>query len=180
MRWPLPLLLGLSVGGMGHAHTQPAPHVLPDCCCRYIVSSKAAQRAVPLLNSVLGREEFSPDSPRLLSSLIPPSERKIDALRTIAHRPLAQQATLHFIDDRLETLRAVVEAAPDLAERYQLYLATWGYCTPEDLAAQPPGVRRLRLPEFCELLRWGVVMGVDDGCEPTEEEVLAGVIDPKP
>lgn len=36
-------------------------------------------------------------------------------------------------------------------------------------------MRRLRLQQFCELLRFGIVMGVDDGCEPTPEEVLAGV-----
>ena len=109
--------------------------------------------------------------------------------------------------------------------RYNLYLASWGYCTDEEraAAARLPGVRLLTLPQFCELLRWGVVMGVscawvralgggvgsirrrlagwlgcvgspectpqpgfpagalpslsqvDDGCEPTEDEVEAGV-----
>lgn len=61
--------------------------------------------------------------------------------------------------------------------RWKLYLADWGYNTPEErqAAAQLPGVRLLALPEFCELLRWGIVMRVDDGCEPTAEEVVAGL-----
>jgi hypothetical protein len=29
--------------------------------------------------------------------------------------------------------------------------------------------------QFLELLKWGMLMGVDDGCEPTPEEVAAGV-----
>lgn len=41
-----------------------------------------------------------------------------------------------------------------------------------------PGVRPLGLKQMCELLRWGIVSGVDDGCEPTPEEVLAGVYKP--
>eukprot|EP00887_Chlorella_sp_A99_P004237 scaffold15.g4237.t1 len=142
----------------------------------YVVSSKGASRLVPVLNATLSAEAFAPDSPRLFAGLIPPNKRKIEALRAIAQRPVAQEAgTLHFVDDRAETLRAIVEQAPDVAERYSLYLATWGYCTPEELAAPLPGVRQLRLPEFCELLRFGLLMGVDDGCEPTTEEVLAGL-----
>ena len=41
-------------------------------------------------------------------------------------------------------------------------MADWGYNTEEERAAAAalPGVRLLSLPDFCELLRWGVVMGV--------------------
>ena len=90
--------------------------------------------------------------------------------------------------------------------RWKLYLADWGYNTPDEqaAAAKLPGVRLLSRPQFLELLRWGVVMEaswhggsvgyktplvvsacmtlmppccaqVDDGCEPTPEEVAAGV-----
>jgi len=38
-----------------------------------------------------------------------------------------------------------------------------------------PGVKRLQLDQFLELLKWGIVMGVDDGCAPTAEEVAAEV-----
>ena len=95
-------------------------------------------------------------------------------------RPLARapSTTLHFVDDRFETLEAMSHQS-DLAGRWRLYFATWGYSTEAERAAVArgalPGVRPLGLPQFCELLRWGVVMGVDDGCEPTAEEVEQGV-----
>jgi hypothetical protein len=122
-------------------------------------------------------------------------------------RPAAQgAATLHFVDDRFETMHYIAEQAPDLMGRWvravaclgcswvgccrqqqlsglvtvnttrcficphtvahpcrwQLYLADWGYNTEEERAAAAalPGVRLLSLPDFCELLRWGVLMGV--------------------
>lgn len=54
--------------------------------------------------------------------------------------------------------------SPATASRWQLYLADWGYNTEEERAAAAalPGVRLLALPDFCELLRWGVVMGVSE------------------
>ena len=95
-------------------------------------------------------------------------------------RPAAQAgATLHFVDDRFETLEAMSQQ-PGLVERWNMYHAGWGYCTDGERAsaAELPGVRPLALPQFLELLRWGVVMGVDDGCEPTAEEAAAGVYQP--
>lgn len=52
-----------------------------------------------------------------------------------------------------------------------------GYCTREEKAeaAHTPGIRVIGLSQFCELLRFGLLMGVDDGCEPTPEEVQAGL-----
>lgn len=75
----------------------------------YVASSKRRDRLVRLLNAhlCLGLE---PDSPRMLAGLIPPNERKIEALRAIAARaarggPAAP--ALHFVDDRFETLKAM-------------------------------------------------------------------------
>jgi hypothetical protein len=53
-----------------------------------------------------------------------------------------------------------------------------GYSTEADRAEARAGGARarivpLRLPEFHELLKWGVLMGVDDGCEPEVEELAA-------
>jgi phosphoglycolate phosphatase-like HAD superfamily hydrolase len=45
----------------------------------------------------------------------------------------AHAGRVHFVEDRYETLARVI-TQPHLAE-VQLYLATWGYCTPADLAA---------------------------------------------
>lgn len=61
--------------------------------------------------------------------------------------------------------------------RYKIYLADWGYCTAEERAAAAalPGIRVISRVQFLELLKFGVIMGVDDGCEPTAEEVEAGV-----
>lgn len=42
-------------------------------------------------------------------------------------------------------------------------------------AAATPGIRLLSLRGFRELLAFGLAMGVDDGCEPTADEVAAGV-----
>lgn len=41
--------------------------------------------------------------------------------------------------------------------------------------AKALGISTLNLSGFCELLKWGLLMGVDDGCEPTPEEVEAQV-----
>ena len=89
---------------------------------------------------------------------------------------MAQGARLHFVDDRLETLRAAAEQGL-VEEGWRLYLADWGYCTPDEVreAAALPYVRRLSLADFLELLKWGLLMSVDDGCEPTADEVRAGV-----
>lgn len=54
-----------------------------------------------------------------------------------------------------------------------------GYSTAEDVAAvaAQQRVKSITLAQFQELLKWGVVMGVDDGCEPEPEEVQAMIAD---
>lgn len=142
----------------------------------YIASSKAAHRVSALSGEVLGLD-LPADSPRLYASLLPPEEKKAEALRSICARPLcaSPSTAVHFVDDRLDTLLAVRDQ-PDLA-RVKLYLAGWGYCTAQEraAAAAAKGIQVLALPQFCELLKFGLVMQVDDGCEPTADEVAAGV-----
>lgn len=68
-------------------------------------------------------------------------------------RPLAQDpaTSLHFIDDRFETLEHVA-AQPDLASRWNLYFADWGWvrqrvwanCMPELLFVGREGFVMLR------------------------------------
>ncbi|KAK9914914.1 hypothetical protein WJX75_002260 [Coccomyxa subellipsoidea] len=142
----------------------------------YIASSKAGHRVSSLMGSLMGIE-MEPTSPRLFAGLIPPNEEKIEALRTISQRPLVSQsgARIHFIEDRLETLKAV-RMASDL-RHIQLYLADWGYNTEEERqeASYLPGIKVMTLAQCGELLKWGIIMEVDDGCEPSQAEVIAGV-----
>ena len=154
---------------------------LADCPAPfYICSSKRGDRLLRLLNAQLNLQ-LDESSPRVLSSLIPPNEKKIEALRGIMARPVAAEpsTSLHFIDDRFETIKAVSQE-PDLAKRYNLYLASWGYNTDAERAeaSEIPGIRIITLPQFCELLRFGIIMGVDDGCQDTEEEATAAVYKP--
>lgn len=142
----------------------------------YIASSKAAHRVSTLMQEHFALPDLTPDSPRLFASLLPPEEKKVEALQTIAERPVCRDsgAQLHFVDDRLDTLLAVQAAG---LQGWKLYMADWGYNTAAERkqAKATPGIRLLSRPQFLELLKWGVVMGVDDGCEPTAEEVAAGV-----
>ncbi|KAF8063748.1 hypothetical protein HT031_003605 [Scenedesmus sp. PABB004] len=146
----------------------------------YFASSKAAHRVATLLAAHFGLADVTPDSPRLFASLLPPEEQKAAALRTIGARPVcAGGARKHFVDDRLDTLRAVQRAGG--LDDWQLYLADWGYNTAAEraAAAAAPGIRLLSRPAFLELLKWGVVMGVDDGCEPTPEEATCQMASPR-
>jgi hypothetical protein len=49
--------------------------------------------------------------------------RRARTYRAIQARPVCEGARLHFVDDRLETLKAASEAG--LGDRWQLYLADW-------------------------------------------------------
>ena len=161
---------------------------LSDCAMPvYFCSSKRGDRLVRLLNAQLSLSPALDEySPRVFSSMIPPNEKKIQALREIMERPVGRDAaatTLHFIDDRYETIEAILKTADDVASRYCLYLAGWGYNTEEERAAVaglPGGVKVLTLPQFCELLRFGIVMEVNDGCQDTEDEALDSVYKPFP
>ena len=152
---------------------------LDDCQCFYIASSKSGNRLIPLLNRLLdlGVDE---ESPRVFSGLIPPNELKLEVLETVMERPVAQHegTQLHFIDDRFETLEYICHSANEkVLDRYTMYLASWGYCTEEEKAKakEMDRIRVLELDEFLELLRFGIIMKVNDGCQDTEEETIANV-----
>lgn len=53
---------------------------------------------------------------------------KPEILTDLMERPTYQGATFHFIEDRLETLQAVIDTRA--LEAVRLYLADWGYNTP--------------------------------------------------
>eukprot|EP00878_Enallax_costatus_P025300 GHUV01027065.1.p1 GENE.GHUV01027065.1~~GHUV01027065.1.p1 ORF type:complete len:226 (+),score=38.23 GHUV01027065.1:1234-1911(+) len=143
----------------------------------YFASSKAAHRVSTIMQEHFGLEDITPNSPRLFASLLPPEEKKAEALIAISERPICSEtgARLHFVDDRLDTLLAV-QKHTDLRD-WNLYLADWGYNTKAERAAarKTPGIRVISRTAFIELLKWGILMGVDDGCEPTADEVAAGI-----
>jgi len=157
---------------------------LEDCPSpTYFASSKSGRRLIPLLRSLLGID-VGEESPRVFHTLIPPNELKLETLERVMARPIASdgRTQLHFVDDRLETLEYVLENAGDeLLGRYELYLASWGYCTEEEIrrARRTKGLRVIELEEFCELLRFGIIMGVNDGCQDTEDEARDGVYKPR-
>jgi hypothetical protein len=145
----------------------------------YIASSKAGNRLIPLLNNLLGMD-VDEESPRVFHSLIPPNELKLEVLETVLQRPMCQDGStqMHFVDDRFETVEYIYKnASEEVLSRYNIYLAGWGYCTDEEksAAAKDFGVRVLDLEEFLELLRFGIIMKVNDGCQDTDEEALAQV-----
>lgn len=153
----------------------------------YVVSSKSGARVALLMRGCLGQGAgFEVGGPRVRAGLQPPDVAKPAAIAELAARawgggPGPGRPTLHFVDDRYETLRAVAADArlKDAVARraLRLYHASWGYATDEEraAAAADAAVTPLTLDGFCEFLRWGLVMGVDDGCEPTAAEVEEGV-----
>jgi len=166
----------------------------------YVVSSKSPARVALLLRGLLGQEAgFEVGSPRLVAGLQPPDTAKPAAIAALAARAWGVEegdlgsvggsgpgaslppTTLHFVDDRYETLAAVAASpllGPAVAARaLRLHFAGWGYAAAQEkkAALDDSSVTCLTLEAFTELLRWGLVMGVDDGCEPSREEVARGV-----
>mmetsp|Transcript_14898 Transcript_14898/g.44977 ORF Transcript_14898/g.44977 Transcript_14898/m.44977 type:complete len:358 (-) Transcript_14898:3089-4162(-) len=93
----------------------------------YIVSSKKAHRISRVAQRQLGLD-VPEDSPRLFAGLIPPDEQKIETLKMIAERPMVVEggATLHFIDDRFETVQTAAANADLRARGVKIYFASWG------------------------------------------------------
>eukprot|EP00210_Caulerpa_lentillifera_P006114 g5841.t1 len=134
----------------------------------YFTSSYPARISSMILRHVL-EQEVPEDSPRLFTS---PSVSKTASLKQIESRPLCQleSTRLHFVDSSPLTFTEM--SAESYRRSWKLYYASWGYkdATRKAQAVQS-GAKTLELKEFVELMKWGVVMGVDDGCEPTPEEV---------
>jgi phosphoglycolate phosphatase-like HAD superfamily hydrolase len=75
---------------------------------------------------------------------------KPDLLRVLRQEAGVEYSGLWFVEDRLKTLRSVVEQA-DLAA-VGLFLATWGYLMPDDWkeAASDPRILPLTLDQFSQ------------------------------
>jgi phosphoglycolate phosphatase-like HAD superfamily hydrolase len=99
----------------------------------YILTTKQQRFALTLLGSVgldLGEDRiFGLESAR-------PKE---DVLKELMRSPALAGGRFHFVEDRLATLERVLQRG-DLAE-VRLYLAAWGYNTPQQRARAAAGGR---------------------------------------
>ncbi|CAN6197583.1 unnamed protein product [Urochloa humidicola] len=113
----------------------------------YIVTTKQSRFAKALLKELAGIDF--------------PSERiyglgtgpKVKVLQQLQQMPQHQGLTLHFIEDRLATLKNVIKE-PAL-DKWNLYLVTWGYNTQQE-REEAQGISRIQLvdlPDFSKKLK---------------------------
>ncbi|WJX82972.1 hypothetical protein P8452_65670 [Trifolium repens] len=113
----------------------------------YIVTTKQSRFADALL--------------RELAGVTMPPERiyglgtgpKVEILKQLQKRPEHQGLTLHFVEDRLATLKNVIKE-PEL-DKWNLYLGNWGYNTAQEKeeAAAISRIRVLELSDFSKKLK---------------------------
>lgn len=113
----------------------------------YIVTTKQSRFADALL--------------RELAGVTVPQERiyglgtgpKVEVLKQLQKMPEHQGLTLHFVEDRLATLKNVIKE-PEL-DNWNLYLGDWGYNTQKEReeAASIPRIHMLQLSDFSKKLK---------------------------
>ncbi|CAI9764853.1 unnamed protein product [Fraxinus pennsylvanica] len=113
----------------------------------YIVTTKQSRFADALLRELAG-------------VIIPPEKMyglgtgpKVKVLKQLQNMPEHQGLTLHFVEDRLASLKNVIKE-PEL-DKWNLYLGDWGYNTPKerDEAASIPRIHILQLSDFSKKLK---------------------------
>ncbi|GAU39482.1 hypothetical protein TSUD_159140 [Trifolium subterraneum] len=84
---------------------------------------------------------------------IPPESPKVEVLKKLQKMPEHQGLTLHFVEDRLATLKNVIKE-PEL-DNWNLYLVNWGFNTQKerDEAAANPRIQLLELSDFSSKLK---------------------------
>ena len=116
----------------------------------YVVTTKNARFASALLDR-LGGVDVPADSDRMYGLGSGP---KVDTLATIMAQPEHAGAQLHFVEDRLATLRKV--AKDERLAAWNLYLVDWGYNTPEERAeAAAEGIAVINADQWGCLLATG-------------------------
>ncbi|KAG5565824.1 hypothetical protein RHGRI_001668 [Rhododendron griersonianum] len=109
----------------------------------------------------LARSRFADALLRELAGVIIPPERifglgsgpKVEVLKQLQKKPENQDVTLHFVEDRLATLKNVIKE-PEL-DGWSLYLGDWGYNTQKERAeaASIPRIHLLQLSDFSKKLK---------------------------
>jgi len=116
------------------------------------------------------------DAKRIYTCETPRKKHVKQILERIDERPLLARDDVraHYISTERAGLQAAAESSQ--LEAWKLYWATWSEeretKATDDLH---PRIRKLQEQQVEELVEWGLLQGVHDGCEPTEEEVRRGV-----
>ncbi|KAE9463136.1 hypothetical protein C3L33_04956, partial [Rhododendron williamsianum] len=107
------------------------------------------------------RSRFADALLRELAGVIIPPERifglgsgpKVEVLKQLQKKPENQDVTLHFVEDRLATLKNVIKE-PEL-DGWSLYLGDWGYNTQKERAeaASIPRIHLLQFSDFSKKLK---------------------------
>lgn len=105
----------------------------------YIVTTKQGRFAEALLREIAG-------------VIIPPeriyalgSGPKVEVLKLLQNKPEHQGLKLHFVEDRLATLKNVIKE-PEL-DKWNLYLSNWGYNTEKE-RAEAESISRIQVIEL--------------------------------
>ncbi|CAI5496309.1 unnamed protein product [Closterium sp. Naga37s-1] len=156
---------------------EPAAEALRTTSLPFYILTSSSSPSPADVSALLKRDagvDIPEDSPRIITVAGAgdggEGEGKLAALLTVNSRPLAQDTanTMHYIDSDLATL-TLAASQPELA-RWQLYHAQWsesGGGSKEE--ALNPRIRSIALKDLDELLRWGLLMGVNDGCQEYED-----------
>ncbi|KAL5143799.1 hypothetical protein HKD37_09G026660 [Glycine soja] len=125
----------------------------------YIVTTK--QYPNPLF--LLFQSHFADALLQELAGVAIPPERifglgtgpKVEVLKQLQKKPEHQGLTLHFVEDRLATLKNVIQE-PEL-DQWNLYLGNWGYNTRKERegAAAIPRIHVLGLSDFSKNGKFG-------------------------
>ncbi|WJX77557.1 hypothetical protein P8452_60853 [Trifolium repens] len=113
----------------------------------YIVTTKQGRFADALLKELAG---ITIPPERLYGLGTGP---KVEVLKKLQKMPENQGLTLHFVEDRLATLKNVIKE-PEL-DNWNLYLVNWGFNTQKerDEAAANPRIQLLELSDFSNKLK---------------------------
>ncbi|KAK3028776.1 hypothetical protein RJ639_037997 [Escallonia herrerae] len=113
----------------------------------YIVTTKQSRFADALMRELAG-VTMPPDTIYGLGT-----GPKVEVLKQLQQKPEHQGLTLHFVEDRLATLKNVIKE-PEL-DHWNLYLGDWGYNTQKEReeAASYPRIQILELSDFSKKLK---------------------------
>ncbi|KAL1322127.1 hypothetical protein HN51_067065 [Arachis hypogaea] len=113
----------------------------------YIVTTKQGRFADALLKELAG---ITLPPERIYGLGTGP---KVEMLKKLQKMPEHQGLTLHFVEDRLATLKNVIKE-PEL-DNWNLYLVNWGFNTQKerDEAAASPRITLLELSDFSKKLK---------------------------